>query len=217
MARAVSAQKRAANRRNAQLSSGPRSEQGKRRVSLNALRHGLSSPVAPDFVGRRYPQLIELLVREEGLEEGSAHELSRKIFEYERSEAHVLRELASALDEFPALAAPSGPVHNAGPKSPPKSEPKVERAAQAPEVHDPLTDLRLALQMAPAPRRPRSARGLSADLSQEREVLALARAAAKAILGHDQRRREELRASEDRYLKRASNQLIKAIQLIHKA
>jgi hypothetical protein len=185
---------------------------------LNALRHGLSSPVAPDFVGRRYPQLIELLVREEGLEEGSAHELSRKIFEYERSEAHVLRELASALDDFPALAAPSGPVHNAGPKSPPKSEPKVEpkveRAAQAPEVHDPLTDLRLALQMAPAPRRPRSARGLSADLSQEREVLALARAAAKAILGHDQRRREELRASEDRYLKRASNQLIKAIHLL---
>jgi len=182
MARAVSAQKRAANRRNAQLSSGPRSEQGKRRVSLNALRHGLSSPVAPDFVGRRYPQLIELLLREEGLEEGSAQELSRKIFEYERGEAHGRRELARALEECPALAAPPDPMHNPGPKSQPKDEAPPERAAQAtqaPEVHDPLTDLRLALEMAPAARRRRSAREPSALTQAQRQKLALARALAK--------------------------------------
>jgi hypothetical protein len=35
-----------ANRRNARLSTGPRSEVGKRRMAGNALRHGLSVPIA---------------------------------------------------------------------------------------------------------------------------------------------------------------------------
>jgi predicted outer membrane protein len=40
----------AANRRNARLSTGPRTASGKRNVAVNALRHGLSVPVFADPV-----------------------------------------------------------------------------------------------------------------------------------------------------------------------
>lgn len=40
----------AANRRNARLSTGPRTASGKRSVAVNALRHGLSVPVLADPV-----------------------------------------------------------------------------------------------------------------------------------------------------------------------
>ena len=44
--------KRAANRANAQKSTGPRSSEGKARASQNARRHGLGSPVAADPLAR---------------------------------------------------------------------------------------------------------------------------------------------------------------------
>jgi hypothetical protein len=44
----TSARQIAANRANAQLSTGPRTEQGKARASRNARRHGLSVPVLAD-------------------------------------------------------------------------------------------------------------------------------------------------------------------------
>lgn len=44
----ASAKKTAANRANAQVSSGPKTAQGKARVARNALRHGLSALVASD-------------------------------------------------------------------------------------------------------------------------------------------------------------------------
>jgi hypothetical protein len=45
-----SAAKKAANRRNAQKSTGPRSTAGKARTRYNALQHGLSIPAALDAV-----------------------------------------------------------------------------------------------------------------------------------------------------------------------
>src|SRR5207237_8360223 len=44
--RKVSDKKRAANRANAKKSTGPRTPEGKRRVSLNALTHGLTASTA---------------------------------------------------------------------------------------------------------------------------------------------------------------------------
>lgn len=44
----ASARKTAANRANAQASSGPKTVQGKARVARNALRHGLSTLIATD-------------------------------------------------------------------------------------------------------------------------------------------------------------------------
>src|SRR5262249_13061805 len=49
-----------ANRRNAQRSTGPRSRKGKRRVSKNALRHGLATRILDD--PEKSPQ-VEQLVR----------------------------------------------------------------------------------------------------------------------------------------------------------
>jgi hypothetical protein len=44
----TSAAQRAANRRNAKLSTGPRTAAGKIRASRSALKHGLSIPIASD-------------------------------------------------------------------------------------------------------------------------------------------------------------------------
>lgn len=56
----------AANRRNARLSTGPRSALGKRRVALNALRHGLSVAVPADPALAK--EIVELA---EGIADGS--------------------------------------------------------------------------------------------------------------------------------------------------
>lgn len=71
----------AANRRNAQLSTGPKSAAGKDRVARNALRHGLATPVALD------PALapeIERLAREiagADAENPRRFELARRVAE----------------------------------------------------------------------------------------------------------------------------------------
>ena len=49
-----------ANRRNARKSSGPRSASGKKRASRNALKHGLTTPIAGAAVTRE----IEALARQ---------------------------------------------------------------------------------------------------------------------------------------------------------
>ena len=41
----ITPRKRIANRRNAQKSSGPKTEDGKRRSAVNAMQHGLSVPL----------------------------------------------------------------------------------------------------------------------------------------------------------------------------
>ena len=54
----------AANRCNARLSTGPRTASGKRRVALNALRHGLSLPVLADpALAKEIVDLAERIAR----------------------------------------------------------------------------------------------------------------------------------------------------------
>ncbi len=50
----------AANRKNAQKSTGPRSSRGKKRASRNALRHGLTKPAS----GAEFERQAELLARQ---------------------------------------------------------------------------------------------------------------------------------------------------------
>ena len=57
----INARKIAANRRNAQKSTGPRSIAGKSRSSCNSLRHGLSA--ARSAPSRQYQQQVEQLTR----------------------------------------------------------------------------------------------------------------------------------------------------------
>jgi len=84
----ASAKQLAANRLNAQRSSGPKSEEGKRRSSVNALRHGLTVPVEFSGFMVHLPPLQALLVAD-GLEASQARELALRILDYERNVEHL--------------------------------------------------------------------------------------------------------------------------------
>jgi len=81
---AVSPQKRQANRRNALRSTGPRSSAGRKLASRNAVKHGLSVPVAhikTDPLHAEVSSLVELEV----VDAFQAREIATRILEYERN------------------------------------------------------------------------------------------------------------------------------------
>ena len=76
----------AANRRNAQNSSGPRSAAGKKRASRNAHRHGLSKPMSGIVFTRAVEDLARRLVRDgaDATTRELAREAARGMLELER-------------------------------------------------------------------------------------------------------------------------------------
>ena len=86
----TSAKRQAANQRNAQRSSGPRTDQGKRRSSVNAMQHGLNIPVESSAWAPLLPSL-ETLLESEGMEPSQARNLALCILNYERN-LHYQRE-----------------------------------------------------------------------------------------------------------------------------
>lgn len=80
----TSLKQRAANRRNAQRSTGPRSDSGRGRSAVNAIKHGLTSPVEATVWGSKVSEL-ELLLRSEGHNVAEARELARRLVEFERN------------------------------------------------------------------------------------------------------------------------------------
>ena len=82
--RAISPQKRAANRANARKSSGPKSSEGRSRSSLNSVKHSLTRPIDVLPWGEHLGTLAQLL-EQEGLSLGDASDLARKILDYERN------------------------------------------------------------------------------------------------------------------------------------
>jgi len=84
----ASAKQLAANRRNAQHSSGPKSEQGKRRSAINALRHGLTVPVELSALAVHLPQLKAWL-QADLTKPFSPRELALRILDYERNVQHL--------------------------------------------------------------------------------------------------------------------------------
>jgi hypothetical protein len=71
----TSAKRQDANQRNAQRSSGPKTEQGKRRSSINAMQHGLTIPVESSAWAPLL-QSLEILLESEGMETAQAGTLA---------------------------------------------------------------------------------------------------------------------------------------------
>lgn len=80
----TSLKQRAANRRNAQRSTGPKSDSGRGRAAANAIKHGLTSPIEATVWGSKVLEL-EPLLRSDGFNIAEARELARRLVEFERN------------------------------------------------------------------------------------------------------------------------------------
>ena len=78
---------RRANRRNALKSTGPKTKTGKFRASLNAVSHGLSAPADPVWREGRVAA-IEGALKGERLPDADERRVAEAIFEFERNIAH---------------------------------------------------------------------------------------------------------------------------------
>lgn len=87
MTQTSSLNKRQANRRNALHSTGPRTDEGKRRSAINALQHGLST-AGQWLHDDPKVQAIADFIEQEGIEQGAAQELAQRIVNYEINLEH---------------------------------------------------------------------------------------------------------------------------------
>ena len=81
----ISPKQKAANRLNAIKSTGPRTQEGIRSASLNAVKHRLSLPVSEHYFGQEITA-VAALVREDCINDNQARELAKRIIDYERNE-----------------------------------------------------------------------------------------------------------------------------------
>lgn len=99
----------AANRRNAGRSTGPRSRKGKKRVSQNAFRHGLSLPLAGAEITEQIDELARQIAGETA--DGGALELARTAAEAEFELARVRRVRLALIERVSALGGLKMPTH----------------------------------------------------------------------------------------------------------
>ena len=92
----TSPRQRAANRRNALRSTGPKTTAGRRRVAANALSHGLSVPVDPLTQRELVDPILDKLTSED-LPEPVRLDLATKIAEFERNIAHQRERFADSM------------------------------------------------------------------------------------------------------------------------
>lgn len=80
----VSPQKRAANRRNALKSTGPKTVLGRRASAQNSFQHGLSVPLPTHLADPVQHKLVQLIISD-GFDHEVADNLAHKMIEYERN------------------------------------------------------------------------------------------------------------------------------------
>jgi hypothetical protein len=85
----ASPKQKAANRLNAIKSTGPRTAEGIRSASLNAVKHRLSLPVSEQLYGKEIAA-VAALVRDECTSDHQAKEFAKRIIDYERNEQFLL-------------------------------------------------------------------------------------------------------------------------------
>ena len=98
---------RRANRRNALKSTGPKTTKGKIRASLNAVSHGLSAPVDPSWREGKV-SAIEGALKGESLSSAGSRRVAEAIFEFERNIAHQREIFAGHHKEDDEVAGGSG-------------------------------------------------------------------------------------------------------------
>ena len=106
----VSPKKRAANRRNALKSTGPKSGPGRRVSAQNATRHGLSVPLPQHLIDPLQAELAQLITSD-GIPLETARDLAQKIIDYERNMAYLRIELIIEVFETQAEDEEEGSVN----------------------------------------------------------------------------------------------------------
>lgn len=181
----ISPRRRLANRRNAERATGPRSEAGKRIASQNAVRHRLSVPLPGDILGPLRAEVAALLMQSDVPAE-AAEDLAEKIIEFERNMA-ALRQAEA--DRLAGRAGPSRAVLTAG------------GFGSSPPVSDEIGAL------------VKNANASGAQVFTDPDDRDLLKFAGQ-LLRLDARRQRNATLAFERYLRRARNQLIKALRRI---
>ena len=176
---------RRANRRNALKSTGPKTKTGKRRASLNAVSHGLSAPADPAWREGKV-SAIEGALQGERLPDADVRRVAEAIFEFERNIAHQREIFAGRHKEDNAEAGDSDPL---------------EAEAALP---DEIDEMLMIDERHGGPDEDERAWLIEAQtFMRRRQRLNHARAKRNAV-------EEIVRA--DRYMRRAANQLVKALK-----
>ena len=176
---------RRANRRTALKSSGPKTETGKRRASLNAVSHGLSAPADPAWREGKV-SAIEGALQGEQLSDADARRVAEVVFEFERNIAHQ-REIFATRH--------AGDDEGAG-----KS---IVIEAEA-ELTDEIDEMLIIDERHGGPDEDERAWLIEAQTFMRRQQR----------LNHARARRDAAEAivRADRYMRRAANQLVKALK-----
>lgn len=179
----ASPRQKAANRLNAAHSTGPKSEAGRRRSAVNARRHGLTSSVESSDSGGQIPEIATLL-KEDGLSLEVAHEIARRIVQYERNVAYQRERFIDQLANKPL-----GRV-------------VTDEAKESLDLAQMLAEARtLGKVVIP---------GIDEKLSKELEQF-FGRVGERQVKAATRDAELELK-SADRYLRRAANQMIKQLR-----
>ncbi len=87
----TSPKQRAANKANALKSTGPKSDKGKRRASVNATKHALSLPIDERAFEAELKAVVAL-IRDDCDSDTQATEFAKRIIDYERNEAFLIKQ-----------------------------------------------------------------------------------------------------------------------------
>jgi hypothetical protein len=176
---------RRANRRNALKSTGPITTKGKIRASLNAVSHGLSAPTDPLWREGKVSG-IEVALRGERLSDADIRRVAEAIFEFERNIAHQ-REIFATRH--------AGDNEGAG---------KSGHLEAEAELTDEIDEMLIIDERHGGPDEDEHSWLIEAQTFMRRQQrLQHARAKRNAV-------EEIVRA--DRYMRRAANQLVKALK-----
>ena len=184
-----------ANRANAKRSSGPISERGKRAVALNAVKHGLSMPLSsalgqPDAQDHPALQAIAELIAPECTSLEAARHIASTILEFERNETAQREFFISCCVE---------------PQGLPAGAELIEAVRQRYPEYDMLQDtMDEELLLNARPDRRWIAKGMKIMQNLQQEF----------IQARQQEQTEAVKRwkASQRYLKRAANQLAKALR-----